>query len=87
MSQATVIESVRGCLRSGDHDCGLSDEERWILRSASTGVTDRELAQRLGVAASTANARKQAAYDKLRRYLEKQGYRSESAGQESAGGE
>lgn len=81
---AEVIESVRGCLRSGDHDCGLTDEERWILRSASTGVTDRELAQRLGVAASTANARKQAAYDKLRRYLEKQGYRSESAGQAGA---
>lgn len=84
---AEMIESVRGCLRAGDHACGLSDEERWILRSASTGVTDRELAQRLGIAASTANARKQAAYDKLRRYLEKQGYRADSIGQLGLGGQ
>jgi RNA polymerase sigma-70 factor (ECF subfamily) len=84
---AEVIESVRGCLRTGDHECGLTDEERWILRSASSGVTDRELAARLGVAASTANARKQAAYEKLRRFLEKQGYRADSAGQDAPGGE
>jgi len=81
-----MIESVRGCLKPGDHACGLSDEERWILRAASTGVTDRELASRLGVAASTANARKQGAYDKLRRYLEKQGFRSESVDQLGLGG-
>jgi RNA polymerase sigma-70 factor (ECF subfamily) len=84
---AEMIESVRGCLRAGDHECGLTDEERWILRAASTGVTDRELAARLGVAASTANTRKQAAYDKMRRYLEKQGHRADSGGQESAGGQ
>jgi len=84
---AEAIDSVRSCLRAGPHESGLTDEERWILRAASTGVTDRELAQRLGVAASTANARKQAAYDKLRRYLENKGHRTESSGQEAQDGE
>lgn len=75
-----ALEAVRGCLKDGTHDSGLTDEERWILRSSSSGVTDRELAQRLGVAASTANVRKKCAFDKLRRYLESKGHRADFAG-------
>ncbi len=84
---AEMIDTVRHCLKDGEHACGLSDEERWILRSSSGGTTDRELAQRLGVAASTANARKKAAYDKIRRYLENLGHRADSAGQDSVAGQ
>jgi RNA polymerase sigma-70 factor (ECF subfamily) len=83
---AEMIQIVRDCL-SGKIDCGLSEEERWILRASTSGVTDRDLAKRLGVAASTANTRKQAAYDKLRRHLEKLGHRAELPGQNDAGGE
>gem|GEM_PF-2531768 len=84
---AELIQCVRNCLKDGENPAGLEDEERWILTASSTGVTDRELAARLGVAASTANTRKKAAYDKLRRYLEKLGHRAESAGQMFPGGE
>lgn len=84
---AELIQAVRNCLKDEASDCGLTDEERWILRASSSGVTDRELASRLGVAASTANARKKVAYDKIRRYLENQGHRTDSAGHEGPDGE
>jgi RNA polymerase sigma factor (sigma-70 family) len=84
---AELIQIVRNCLADEGNPCGLSEEERWILRSSTTGATDRELAARLGVAASTANTRKKAAYDKLRRYLEKLGHRADSAVQDGGDGE
>jgi RNA polymerase sigma-70 factor, ECF subfamily len=83
---AELIQTVRECLNN-ENDCGLSEEERWILRATTSGVTDRDLAKRLGVAASTANTRKQAAYDKLKRYLEKLGHRADLPGQPEPGGE
>lgn len=67
LDQASQIDRVRAFLsgRAGD----LTDDERWILRSAAAGVSDRELASRLGIAPSSANARKQAALAKLRAHL------------------
>jgi len=71
---AESIETVRRCLQAdGEGRGGLSEEERWILRSTATGMTDREVARRLKVSASTANGRKQAALDKLRAALERPG--------------
>jgi len=67
IDQASQIDRVRAFLsgRAGN----LTDDERWILRSAAAGVSDRELASRLDIAPSSANARKQAALAKLRAYL------------------
>lgn len=78
MDDAANIDQVRACLRGSAGD--LTDDERWILRSAASGVSDRELAARLGIAPSSANARKQAAFAKLRAALTK----SDSRGGESA---
>jgi RNA polymerase sigma factor (sigma-70 family) len=75
---AESIDAVRACLRGDPGTAGLSEEERWILRASASGITDRELAQRLRIAPSTANDRKKAAYEKLRRYLESRGHRQES---------
>jgi RNA polymerase sigma factor (sigma-70 family) len=67
MDQASQIDRVRALLSGKEGN--LTDDERWILRSAAAGVSDRELASRLGIAPSSANARKQAALAKLRLHL------------------
>ena len=72
MDLGELLEVVRECLAgAGD----LTQEERWLVRSVSAGETDRALAKRLGVSPSTANARKRAAFDKVRRYLAARGHR------------
>jgi DNA-directed RNA polymerase specialized sigma24 family protein len=78
---AERVELVRACLAGDGTGAGagvanLSPDERLILRLLGEGVSDRTLAERLGVAPSTANARKRAAMDKLRDALE----RAERAG-------
>lgn len=77
MDDAASIDHVRACLRGSAGD--LTDDERWILRSAASGVSDRELAARLGIAPSSANARKQAALAKLRATLTKSDSGADSA--------
>lgn len=74
---AERVHAVRECLQP--HPAGLNAEEVWLLRAAADGATDRDLADRLGVAASTAHARRRAALDKLRRLLARRGIRGESA--------
>lgn len=69
LNHASNIDLVRACLRGNVGN--LTEDDRWILRSAASGVTDRELAARLGIAPSSANARKQAAIAKLRTFLTK----------------
>ena len=72
MDLGELLEAVRDCLAgAGD----LTQEERWLVRSVSAGETDRALAKRLGVSPSTANARKRAAFEKVRRYLAARGHR------------
>lgn len=70
---AELLDAVRGCLR--DEGSELSEDERWLLRSAAEGASDRDLAKELGLAPSTINARKRGAMDKVRRYLAQRGYR------------
>ncbi|MFN0131349.1 MAG: RNA polymerase sigma factor [Phycisphaerales bacterium] len=73
---AERVHAVRECLQP--HPEGLTSDESWLLRAAADGATDRDLAKRLGVAPSTAHARRKAALDKLRRLLARRGIRGES---------
>lgn len=63
---AELIEVVRELLTPAASAAGLDAETTHTLRLIAEGVSDRELASRLGVAASTAHARKQAALRRLR---------------------
>lgn len=83
IDHSSKIDLVRSLLRGSVGD--LTEDERWILRSAAAGVTDRELATRLGIAPSSANARKQAAMAKLREFLTKSESADERAEREGAG--
>lgn len=71
---ADMLSVLRACLR-GEGDGALDEQERAIVTAAASGVPDRELAKRLGVAPSTLNVRKQAALGKVRRYLAIRGFR------------
>ncbi len=79
MDLAEVLDAVRACLRADASADGLSQEESVIVCAAASGESDRALAKRLGLAPSTINARKRAAYDKVRRYLARRGHRPESS--------
>lgn len=82
-----VLDALRQCLHGGEAAGGLTAEERHIVTEASSGVGDRELAKRLGVAPSTLNVRKQAALAKIRRFLAQRGHRTDSAEQPGGPGE
>ncbi len=69
MDDAALLERVRSALASDD-GAGLSEDERWLLRSWAGGISDRDLGKRMGIAASNVNGRKQVAYRKLRTWLQ-----------------
>lgn len=73
-----LLTAVRRCLRDEGDAAVLTDEERGIMRATASGASDREIAKDLKVAASTLNARKQAAFEKIRRFLAGLGHRGES---------
>ncbi|MEX2218748.1 MAG: RNA polymerase sigma factor [Phycisphaerales bacterium] len=75
---AELLESIRDGLKAGSPG-PLTEEERWIVQEAARGESDRTLAKRLGVAPSTLNVRKNAALEKLRRFLASRGHRAENA--------
>lgn len=76
---AALLHAVRDCVR-GEPAAGegttpdLSDEDRWLLAAIARGVTDRDLAKRLGIAPSSAHARKRAALAALKRALATLGF-------------
>lgn len=78
---AELLQAVRTCLKNENDNPVLTEEERGIVRASAAGASDRDIAKQLGVAASTLNARKQAAFDKIRRYLAGKGHRSEKTEQ------
>ena len=82
-----LLTAVRRCLRDGSDDAVLTDEERGIMRATASGASDREIAKDLKVAASTLNARKQAAFEKIRRFLAGLGHRGESTERSPSGRE
>lgn len=73
---AEVLDAIRAVLRGNLGD--LNPDEREILRLCGSGASDRDLAARLSVSPSTANARKRSALEKLRRHLAAAGHRPES---------
>lgn len=84
-AMAELLQVVRDSL-SGAHE-ELTSQEREILRCVAEGESDRSLARRLGLAPSTANAKKNAAFDKLRRILGARGFRDDSGEQAEPVGE
>jgi DNA-directed RNA polymerase specialized sigma24 family protein len=76
---AELIQAVRDCLAGVGADGGLTPDERALVCAAAAGESDRALAKRLKLAPSTVNARKRAAYEKLRRWLAQRGHRPESS--------
>jgi RNA polymerase sigma factor (sigma-70 family) len=78
VDSAELLEAVRRCLRDRGTPGSLTDEEQAILVAAAAGASDRNLAERLGLAASTVNAKKQSGWEKLRRSLARLGHRAES---------
>jgi RNA polymerase sigma factor (sigma-70 family) len=75
---AELIQAVRQCLAAPVSEGGLTEDERWLAQAAATGASDRDLARRLSISPSTANARKRAALEKVRRYLAQRGHRPET---------
>lgn len=78
-----LLDRVRAALRGDDLGPSapnlLSPDERQLLRAIASGETDRGLAASLGMAPSTAHARKKTALDKLRRMLAAVGIRDPDA--------
>jgi RNA polymerase sigma factor (sigma-70 family) len=74
---AEVLDAIRATLRGDSGD--LTTDERAVLRLCGAGASDRDLAARLSISPSTANARKRAAFEKLRRHLATLGHRPEAA--------
>lgn len=74
---AELLTAVRQCLRNLGDDSVLTDEERGIIRASAAGASDRDIAKQLKIAASTLNARKHGAIEKIRRFLAGIGHRSD----------
>lgn len=87
VAASELLTAVRRCLRDEGDAAVLTDEERGIMRATASGASDREIAKDLKVAASTLNARKQAAFEKIRRFLAGLGHRGESPERSSTGRE
>lgn len=68
---AERIDAVRNCLH---HSAGLTADERHILMELIDEASERSLAEKLGLAASTIHARKKTACEKLKRCLEAKGF-------------
>ncbi len=67
--------------RVSGEEGGLSAEDRTVLVALARGASDRDLAEQLRVAPSTAHARRRAALGRLRRALAEMGF---EAGDENA---
>jgi RNA polymerase sigma-70 factor (ECF subfamily) len=79
VAAAEQLEAVRKFLRERGNDEALSDDEHQIIVAAAGGASDRELAARFSLAPSTVNAKKQAGWGKVRRFLARLGHRPEQA--------
>lgn len=77
-----TLEAIRRAVAGEAGD--LSEQERWVLRHARDGLTDRALATRMGVSPSTAHQARRSAMAKLRRFLGRLGLGDEPGGAEYA---
>lgn len=87
LHQCELLDALRHCLRHTGGPLSLSDEERDVVTGSAAGESERDLARRLGLAASTINARKKTAYAKLRTCLGGKGFISWSGEQPETPGE
>lgn len=71
---AERVDLVRGCLFATEGPNALSELERAVVLGMLDGETERALGKRLGVAASTVNARKAAGMAKIARCLQSKGF-------------
>lgn len=77
LEYSELLETLRACVQQRDRPTALDEVERRIVLELAEGASERELARRLGLAASTVHARKISAYMKLRNCLAAKGYRRE----------
>jgi len=80
---AAELRAVDAVLTGPDSQSGPADrsaagpfsaEDRDLLRAVSEGATDRQLAQRLAVAPSTATVRRQALLQRVAEFLRNRGF-------------
>jgi len=71
---AELIEAMRQCLHATGTPFALTEQERLVVLGHAQGESERGMADKLGVAASTVNVRKAAAYAKLRQCLAAKGF-------------
>lgn len=69
-----LLDALRACLHATDTPFSLTSEEREIVSGLADEDSERSLAKRLGLAASTIHARKLQAYRKLRQCLAAKGF-------------
>jgi RNA polymerase sigma factor (sigma-70 family) len=74
LNAAELLDALRACLREAGSPNALDDDERLIVLHAAGGRSERWLADELGLAASTINARKKLIYNKLRKCLSAKGF-------------
>lgn len=87
LSACEQLDAVRECLAATDSRFALTTEERSILEGVAAGLSERDLAQRIGCAPSTLNVRKQRAMHKLRMCLTLKGFGRPLSEQKSAAAE
>ncbi len=71
-----LLEALRHCI---DQDGLLTDDERAVINGLADEETERQLAARLGLAASTVHVRKKSAHAKLRACLANKGFHRDSS--------
>ncbi len=69
-----LLDAIRDCVAGRVVPPSITNTDREILAALSRGETEREMAKRLGISPSTANARKQSALQRLQDYLRKFGH-------------
>jgi len=69
VGDAAALAELLGRVREALAGDLVSEDDRRVLLALSRGLSDRDLARELGVAPSTAHARKASALDRLRRAL------------------
>jgi len=79
---AELLTAVRDCLKNKGESSVLTEDERGIVRASAAGTSDRDIARQMQIAASTLNARKQSAFEKIRRFLAGHGHRGHSTERE-----
>lgn len=82
LEHAELLDALRACLRDETPPSALSRPEREILYAVSRGASERQIAQEMGLAASTVHERKLAALARLRQLLAQRGF---SEGEQQGG--